>query len=73
MPGHEDPGAPAHEAMKALKSVTSMLDSMKKQVGGAKKRLRRRTKRRRKSRKARKSKSKRRRKSRRRSKRRRRR
>ena len=40
--------APAAEAMKALKSVTGMLDSMKKQVGGAKKRLRRRTKRRRK-------------------------
>ena len=57
--------APTAEAMKALKSVTGMLDSMKKQVGGAKKRLRRRTKRRRKSRKSRKSKRKRRRKSRR--------
>lgn len=65
--------APAAEAMKALQSVTSMLGKMQKQVGGAKKRLRRRTKRRRKSRKARKSKSKRRRKSRRRTKRRRRR
>ena len=62
-----------HEAMGALKSDTNLLNKMQKQVGGAKKRLRRRTKRRRKSRKSRKSKRKRRRKSRRRTKRRRRR
>ena len=45
--------AVATEAMGALKNVTNLLSKMQKQVGGAKKRLRRRTKRRRKSRKAR--------------------
>ena len=72
MPGHE--GDIQKEAMGALSKVSELLGKMQKQVGGAKKRLRRRrTKRRRKSRKARKSRSKRRRKSRRSTKRRRRR